>query len=129
MGQDNNPKSAATTAPQQSNPANNADDGPPSAVVRHLGFIKALSIIMAVLIVAAVSVIVMTIYSRLTASNAAKSIQTNEVAIPADSRVSGASLGAKGEMLLIIEDPAGQQLWQLDAVGEIRRKTLLLHSR
>ena len=42
-----------------------ADVHQPSAVVRHLGLIKALAIIMAVLIVAALVVIVVTIYSRL----------------------------------------------------------------
>ena len=78
---------------------------------------------MAVLIVAALAVIIVTIYSRLTAANSAKAIQQNELVIPADSRITGASLGAKGQMLVIIEGKTGQQLWRLDASGKIQRKT------
>ena len=119
MKQDNKAKAANTTAPQSSE--TNAEA--PSAVVRNLGLIKAMAIIMAVLIVAALAVIIVTIYSRLTAANSAKAIQQNELAIPADSRITGANLGAKGQMLVIIEDKTGQQLWQLDALGKIQRKT------
>ena len=119
MEQDNTAKVANTTAPQSSE--TNAEV--PSAVVRNLGLIKAMAIIMAVLIVAALAVIIVTIYSRLTAANSAKAIQQNELVIPADSRITGASLGAKGQMLVIIEDKTGQQLWQLDALGKIQRKT------
>ena len=81
-----------------------------------------MAIIMAVLIVAALTVIMVTIYSRLTAANSAKTIEQNELVIPADSRITGASLGAKGRMLVIIEGKTGQQLWQLDALGKIQRK-------
>ena len=119
MDQDNKAKAANTTAPQS--PETNTEA--PSAVVRNLGLIKAMAIIMAILIVAALAVIIVTIYSRLTAANSAKAIQQNELVIPADSRVTGASLGAKGQMLVIIEDKTGQQLWQLDALGKIQRKT------
>ena len=119
MEQDNKAKVANTTAPQSSE--TNAEV--PSAVVRNLGLIKAMAIIMAVLIVAALAVIIVTIYSRLTAANSAKAIQQNELVIPADSRVTGASLGAKGQMLVIIEDKTAQQLWLLDALGKIQRKT------
>ena len=119
MDQDNKAKAANTTAPQSSETNPEA----PSAVVRNLGLIKAMAIIMAVLIVAALAVIIVTIYSRFTAANSAKEIQQNELVIPADSRITGASLGAKGQMLVIIEDKTGQQLWQLDASGKIQRKT------
>ena len=119
MDQDNKAKAANTTAPQSSETNPEA----PSAVVRNLWLIKAMAIIMAVLIVAALAVIIVTIYSRLTAANSAKAIQQIELVIPADSRITGASLGAKGQMLVIIEDKAGQQLWQLDASGKIQRKT------
>lgn len=119
MDQDNNAKPANATAPQSPETANTA----PSPVVRHLGLIKAMAIIMAVLIVAALAVIVVTIYSRLTAANSAKAIQQNELVIPAGSQVTGASLGEKGRMLIIIQDETGQQLWQLDASGKIQRKT------
>ena len=119
MDQDNKAKAANTTAPQSSETNTEA----PSAVVRNLGLIKAMAIIMAILIVAALAVIIVTIYSRLTAANSAKAIQQSELVIPADSRITGASLGDKGQMLVIIEDKTGQQLWQLDASGKIRRKT------
>ena len=119
MDQDNKAKAANTTAPQSSGINTEA----PSAVLRNLGLIKAMAIIMAVLIVAALAVIIVTIYSRLTAANSAKAIQQSELVIPADSRITGASLGDKGQMLVIIQDETGQQLWQLDASGTIRRKT------
>jgi cell division protein FtsL len=125
MDQYNKAKAANTTAPQSSETNTEA----PSAVVQSLGLIKVMAIIMAVLIVAALAVIIVTIYSRLTATNSAKAIQQNELVIPADSRIAGASLGAKGQMLVIIEDKTGQQLWQLDASGEIQRKTSIAPQR
>ena len=125
MDQDNKAKAANTTAPQSSE----TNTETPSAVVRNLWLIKAMAIIMAVLIVAALAVIIVTIYSRLTAANSAKAIQQNELVIPADSRIAGASLGAKGQMLVIIEGQAGQQLWQLDTAGKIQRKTRIMPQR
>jgi cell division protein FtsL len=125
MDQDNKAKAANTTAPQSSETITEA----PSAVVRNLGLIKAMAIIMAILIVAALAVIIVTIYSRLTAANSAKAIQQSELVIPADSRITGASLGDKGQMLVIIEDKTGQQLWQLDASGKIQRKTRITPKR
>ena len=125
MDQDNKAKAANTTAPQSSDVKTEA----PSAVVRNLGLIKAMAIIMAVLIMAALAVIIVTIYSRLTAANSAKAIQQNELVIPTDSRITGASLGDKGQLLVIIEDKTGQQLWQLDASGKIQRKTRITPKR
>ena len=125
MDQDNKAKAANTTAPQSSETITEA----PSAVVRNLGLIKAMAIIMAILIVAALAVIIVTIYSRLTAANSAKAIQQSELVIPADSRITGASLGDKGQMLVIIEDRTGQQLWQLDRSGKIQRKTRIAPHR
>jgi cell division protein FtsL len=125
MDQDNKAKATNATAPQSTE--TNTDV--PSAVVRNLGLIKAMAIIMAVLIVAALAVIIVTIYSRLTAANSAKAIQQNELVIPADSKITGASLGAKGQMVVIIEDKTGQQLWQLDASGKIQRKTRITPQR
>jgi hypothetical protein len=125
MDQDNKAKAANTTAPQSSETNTEA----PSAVVRNLWLIKAMAIIMAILIVAALAVIIVTIYSRLAAANSAKAIQQNELVIPADSRITGASLGAKGQMLVIIEDKNAQQLWQLDAAGKIQRKTRIVPRR
>ena len=125
MEQDNKAKAVHKTAPQSSETNTEA----PSAVVRNLGLIKAMAIIMAILIVAALAVIIVTIYGRLTAANSAKAIQQNELVIPADSRIAGASLGAKGQMLIIIEGKSGQQLWRLDASGKIRRKTRIAPQR
>ena len=125
MNQDNKAKATNTIAPQLSGTNTEA----PSAVVRNLALIKAMAIIMAVLIVVSLAVIIVTIYSRLTAANSAKAIQHNELAIPADSLITGASLGAKGKILVIIEDKAGQQLWQLDASGKIQRKTRIAPQR
>jgi hypothetical protein len=125
MEQDNKAKAANTTAPQSSETITEA----PSAVVRNLGLIKAMTIIMAILIVVALVVIIVTIYSRLTAANSAKAIQQSELVIPADSRITGASLGDKGQMLVIIEDKIGQQLWQLDASGKIQRKIRIAPQR
>ena len=125
MDQDNKAKVTNTIAPQSSGINTEA----PSAVVRNLRLIRAMAIIMAVLIVAALAVIIVTIYSRLTAANSAKAIQQNELAIPADSRITGANLGAKGQMLVIIEDKIGQQLWQLDASGKIQRKIRIAPQR
>ena len=88
-----------------------------------------MAIIMAILIVAALAVIIVTIYSRLTAANSAKAIQQNELVIPADSRITGASLGTKGQILVIIEGKTGQQLWLLDASGKIQRKTRIAPQR
>ena len=125
MGQDNKAKVTNTIAPQSSDKNIEA----PSTVVRNLRLIKAMAIIMAVLIVAALAVIIATIYSRFTAANLATEIQQNELVIPANSLITGASLGAKGKILVIIEDKAGQQLWQLDASGKIQRKTRIAPQR
>ena len=125
MDQDSRAKVTNTIAPQSSEINTEA----PSAVVRNLRLIKAMAIIMAVLIVAALAVIIVTIYSRFTAANSAKAIQQNELVIPAEKRITGASLGAKGKMLVIIEDKTGQQLWQLDASGKIQRKTRIAPQR
>ena len=125
MNQDNKAKATNTIAPQLSGTNTEAS----SAVTRNLGLIKTMAIIMAVLIVVSLAVIIVTIYSRLTAANSAKAIQQNELAIPADSLITGASLGAKGKILVIIEDKAGQQLWQLDASGKIQRKTRIAPQR
>ena len=100
-----------------------------SPVERHLGLIKAMVIIMAVLIVAALATIIVTIYSRLTVVDTAKTIQEYELIIPLDSRVASASLAENGQILLIVENATGQQIWQVDAAGKVRRKTRVMHSQ
>ena len=121
---------ATTKAPQSSEIETLAKtNGARSPVERHLGLIKAMAIIMAVLIVAALATIFVTIYGRLTVVDAAKPIQERELIIPADSRVTSASLSEKGQILLIVENATGQQLWQIDAAGKIRRKTRVVQSQ
>ena len=100
-----------------------------SPVERHLGLIKAMVIIMAVLIVAALATIIVTIYGRLTVVDTAKTIQEYELIIPLDSRVASASFAENGQILLIVENATGQQIWQVDAAGKVRRKTRVTHSQ
>ena len=129
MDQSNSAKMATTKAPQMKDldpvAKGNSSVHP---LERHLGLIKAMAIIMAVLIFAALSIIVLTIYSRLTVTDAAKTIQEHELTIPSASRVTHASLAEKGQMLLIVEDASGQQLWQLDQAGKVLRKTYIKQS-
>ncbi len=101
------------------------DDGataPRSPIVRHLGLIKAMSVIMAILIVAALVVIVITIYSRLTAMEQNVEAQQSEISLPAGARVSSASIGEKGQMLLLIERDNRQQIWQFDRSWQLQRQ-------
>lgn len=119
MTQSSSLKPVDVTAPQSLEMTGSTS----SPVERHLGLIKTMAIVMAVLIVATLSVIVVTIYSRLTDENVARSIQQHKLTIPADGQITSASLGQKGDMLLVIKDKAGQQLWRVDPAGKIRRKT------
>ena len=97
MDQSNSAKMATTKAPQLAEMETLAKTTAPlSPVERHLGLIKVMAIIMAVLIVAALATIIVTIYGRLTVVDAAKTIQENELMIPFDSRVASASLTEKG---------------------------------
>ena len=67
MDRNNSAKMATTKAPQLSEIETSAKtNSARSPVERHLGLIKALVIIMAVLIVAALATIIVTIYGRLT---------------------------------------------------------------
>ena len=120
---------ATTKAPQLADKETLAiSDSALSPVERHLGLIKVMAIIMAVLIFAAIGVIVVTIYGRLNVVDAPKTIQELELAIPANSRVTSASLTEKGQTLLILEDAKGQQLWQVNPAGKVRRKTRIIQS-
>ena len=95
---------------------------PQSPIERHLGLIKAMSVIMAILIVAALVVIVVTIYSRLTAMEQNAEPRQSEISLPAGARVSSASIGEKGQMLLLIEQDNRQQIWQFDRSGRLQRQ-------
>ena len=130
MDQNNSAKMATKKAPQLSEIETSAKtNSARSPVERHLGLIKAMAIIMAVLIVAALATIIFTIYGRLTVVDVAKTIQEYELIIPVDSRVAGASLAENGQTLLIVEDATGQQIWQVDAAGKVRRKTRIIQSQ
>ena len=129
MDQSNSAKIATTKAPQLADPDQLAKtDNALSAVERHLGLIKVLTIIMAVLIVAALAVITVTIFGRLTGEEATKRVLAHELVIPFDSQVTSASLTEKGQVLLLLEDANGQQLWQVDPVGKVRRKTRVVQT-
>ena len=77
---------------------------------------------MATLIVAALVVIVVTIYSRLTAMEQNAEPRQSEINLPAGARVSSASIGEKGQMLLLIEQDNRQQIWQFDRSGRLQRQ-------
>ena len=109
MARDSNAKDEGATAPQ-------------SPIVRHLGLIKAMSVIMAILIIAALVVIVVTIYSRLTAMEQNAEPRQSEINLPAGARVSSASIAEKGQMLLLIEQDNRQQIWQFDRSGRLQRQ-------
>ena len=93
-----------------------------SPIVRHLGLIKAMSVVMAILIVAALVVIVITIYSRLTAMEQNAEPRQFEISLPAGARVISASIGEKWQMLLLIEQDNRQQIWQFDRSGRLQRQ-------
>ena len=129
MDQSNSAKMATTKAPQLADMDPLAlTDSALSPVERYLGLIKAMAIIMAVLIFAALAVIVVTIYSRVTAVDATKNVQAQELMIPFDSQITSASLTEKGQVLLLLKDSTGQQLWQVDPVGKVRRKIRVVQS-
>ena len=96
--------------------------GSQSPIVRHLGLIKAMSVIMAILIVAALVVIVVTIYSRLTTMEQNAEPQQSKINLPAGARVSSASIGETGQMLLLIERDNQQQIWHFDRSGRVQRQ-------
>ena len=95
---------------------------PQSPIVRYLGLIKAISVIMAILIVAALAVIVVTIYSRLTVMEENAEPRQSEISLPAGARITSASIGEKGQMLLLIEQDNRQRLLQFDRSGRLQRQ-------
>ena len=109
MTVDNSAKAGEATAPQ-------------SPIVRHLGLIKAMSVIMAVLIVAALVLIVVTILSRLTAMENSAEPRQSSITLPAGARVSSASIGDKGQMLLLVDHENRQDLWQFDRAGRLQQQ-------
>ena len=81
-----------------------------------------MSVIMAVLIVVALVVIVVTIYSRLTAMEQNAEPRQSKISLPAGARVNTASIGEQGQMLLLIEQDNRQQIWQFDRSGRLQRQ-------
>ena len=43
--------------------------------------------------------------------------------------MTSASLAENGLFLLIVENATGQQIWQVDASGKVRRKTRVIQSQ
>lgn len=97
----------------------------PSAVIGHLGLIKTMSVIMAVLIVAALVTIIVTIYSRMTAANAVKEANEIELVLPADTRIISASDADKGDMLIVLENDRGQMVWRINGTGRVTQKMMV----
>ena len=128
MMADNNAKSTDNTNQDSEIDAENgaANAEAPSAVIGHLGLIKAMSVIMAVLIVAALVTIIVTIYSRLTASNAVKEAREIELVVPADTRIISASDAEKGDMLVVLENDRGQMVWRIDGTGQVTQKMTVI---
>ena len=77
---------------------------------------------MAILIVVALLVIVVTIYSRLTAVERNAEPYQSEISLPAGARIISTSISEKGQMLLVIEQADRQQIWQYDQSGRLRRR-------
>ena len=77
---------------------------------------------MAILIVAALVVIVVTIYSRLTIMEEKAATRQSEISLPAGARITSASIGEKGQMLLLIEQDNRQRLLQFDRSGRMQRQ-------
>ena len=88
-----------------------------------------MSVIMAILIVAALVVIVVTIYSRLTAMEQNAEPRQSEIILPKGGRVTSANLGEKGQILLLIEQENRQQIWHFDRSGRLQRQIELRTSR
>lgn len=97
----------------------------PSAVIGHLGLIKTMSVIMAVLIVAALVTIIVTIYSRMTAAKAVKEASEIELVLPADTRIISASDADKGDMLIVLENDKGQMVWRINGTGRVTQKMMV----
>ena len=95
---------------------------PQSPIVRYLGLIKAISVVMAILIVAALVVILVTIYSRLTVMEENAEPRQSEISLPTGARITSASIGEKGQMLLLIEQDNRQRLLQFDRSGRLQRQ-------
>ena len=87
----------------------------PPFTTRHLGAIKAVTVIMAVLIIVLTAVLVATIISRL--SGSAVPPDAAKLTLPAGAEVRAASVADNGYVLLI-DTPNGQEIWRVSPSGE-----------
>lgn len=78
-------------------------------------------VVMAILIVVALVVIVVTIYSRLTSVERNAEPRQSEISLPVGARVISTSISEKGQILLLIEQANRQQIWQYDQSGRLKR--------
>ena len=78
-------------------------------------------VVMAILIVVALIVIVVTIYSRLTSVERNAEPRQSEISLPVGARVISTSISEKGQILLLIEQANRQQIWQYDQSGRLKR--------
>ena len=81
-----------------------------------------MSVFMAILIVVALVVIAVTIYSRLTTLEQNLAPRQIQITLPEGTRVNSVSLGEKGEMLLFIEKGSRKQIWHYDRSGRLQRQ-------
>ena len=81
-----------------------------------------MSVIMATLIIVALAVIVVTIYNRLTAVERNAELRQSDINLPAGARVSSASMGGKGQILLLIEQDNTQQILHFDRFGRLQQQ-------
>ena len=90
-------------------------DAEPSAIVRHLGMIKAAAIIMGVLIIVLTAVVIGTIASRL--AKMAQPPAEMSISLPAGVTLRSASADDDG-FVLVVDTAQGTQIWRLSPDGE-----------
>ena len=84
-----------------------------------------MAVLMAVLIVVALCVIAVTIYSRLTSSPRSTAMSDVEFVVPDGSRLTDVRPGLKGELVLVFEHDSKQEIWQVGRNGRLHRKIII----
>jgi hypothetical protein len=90
-------------------------DAEPSAIVRHLGMIKAAAIIMGVLIIVLTAVVIGTIASRL--AKMGEPPAEMSISLPQGVTLRSASADDDG-FVLVVDTSQGTQIWRLSPDGE-----------
>ena len=90
-------------------------DAEPSAIVRHLGMIKAVAIIMGVLIIVLTAVVIGTIASRL--AKMGQPPAEMSISLPVGVTLRSASADNNG-FVLVVDTSQGTQIWRLSPDGE-----------